>query len=288
MNAILKKAWVLVGIGLFSLPAFAQERYIRSDDQFWKKRVVNRIPLNEKINKALVFHSSPVYADGSAYEETNGIVVALLNGVKKNKFVAYHPDDWDRTMDYPAIRHRMRKLDSELEEDQESNWDDDTVMEDEGFSVESSWNEDEWAFEEWDDMQVEHQERNLEEPESEINYYPYEQMFHMVEDWMFDKVGSEMVQRISFFEIIWQDPMGTLPDEVLARFKWEEVKDHLEKTQWKNRFNDGEDRSMKEVMALRIFNSIMINIGDQPIASLHEAIRRKEEMIAFEHNLWSY
>ena len=72
----------------------AQERKIRDADVFWKKRVVNRISLIEKINKPLVAHASSYFGEDDRYKETNGIVASLINGVKQGKYAAIHPDNW--------------------------------------------------------------------------------------------------------------------------------------------------------------------------------------------------
>lgn len=122
----------------------------------------------------------------------------------------------------------------------------------------------------------------------EVDYGAYEEVIHMVEDWIFDKNTSTMVKKVDFFEIIWVDPTGTLPDKVLARFKYEDVRDQLDQTMWKNRFNDAEIRTLREVVELRIFNGILINVGGEGVMTLQEADRRKQEMIEFEHHLWNY
>ena len=72
---------------------------------------------------------------------------------------------------------------------------------------------------------------------------PYEEVMHIVEDYIFDKNTSSMQQRIDFFEIIWVDPTGALPEKVLARFMWKDVREQLDQTMWKSRFNDVEARS---------------------------------------------
>ena len=110
----------------------------------------------------------------------------------------------------------------------------------------------------------------------------------MVEDWIFDKNTSSMVQKIDFFEVVWVDPTGTLPEKVLARFKWDDVKEQMDATMWKTRFNDAEARSVKVIFELRIFHGFFINVGGEPIRTLAEAERKRQELIEFESYLWSH
>lgn len=284
--------WVLM-LTAFVPGVFGQERYIRQEDKFWAKRVVNRISLIEKINAPLVYHESGYYTGEGKFSETKGIVVSLLNGLKEEKYVAYHPDDWSITMNYAEVRKKMTEFDAVFES--ENDWEEDEDQGDstgydfstsDGFEQDSA-NKEDWPFENWDNN-PENQSVASAVQEAPVDYSAYEQVIHMVEDWVFDKGGSELVQRIDFFEIIWQDPAGVLPERVLARFRWKDTKEQLDQTMWKSRFNDAESRSIKEVMTLRLFNSIMINVGDRPIRTLHEAIQKKRELIEFEHNLWSY
>lgn len=310
MYNVFKQAGIGFLLSLICIASFAQERTVRPDDHFWRKRIVHRISLIEKINQPLVYHASSYYSGDGPYKEMDGIVVSLIHGVQQGKYPAYHPDDWNHKMNYADLRARMTKfeeayhMEEEYLQDEDQQFssqdlfeveDDDlfSTEEDTPPSTEKSWNEEEvWPFENWEESGGE-KKADFEEAEvimelDPMDFSNYEQVIHMVEDRIFDKGTSEMVHDIQFFELIWRDPAGTLPEQVLARFKWDDVKEQLNQTAWKNRFNDAETKSMREIMAFRRFNSIMINVGDQPIRTLHEAIRRKQELVEFEHHLWSY
>ncbi len=291
-------ATLILGAAL-QVEGLSQERKIRDADVFWKKRVVNRISLIEKINKPLVAHSGSYFGEDSRYPETNGIVVSLLNGVKKGKYLAIHPDDWAQELAYTDLRDRIGQFESDWEgegsqweEDEEDFAPADDFLTDDSdvFSSgerESTEDDDmDWPFEDLESGEA--SSETVASNDQPIDYTNFEKVFHIVEDWVFDKGSSEMVQRISFFEIIWVDPTGVLPERVLARFKWEDVKEQLEETKWQNFHNEGQSKSMKEIIALRRFNSLIIHLGNRPIRSLHEAIAAKRELIEFEHNLWSY
>ena len=183
----------------------------------------------------------------------------------------------------------MNGVNSQWEEDEEDFAPSDDFFlesEDDFSQSERDGDANDWPFEELGSGTT-----SSEEPvyaDEPIDHTNFEKVFHIVEDWVFDKGSSEMVQRISFFEILWVDPTGVLPERVLARFKWEDVKSQLEETKWQNIHNEGESKSMKEIIALRRFNSLIIHLGNRPIRSLHEAIAAKRELVEFEHNLWSY
>ena len=281
-----------------SLIGQAQERKIRDADVFWKKRIVNRISLIEKINRPLVAHADSYFGDDSPFKETNGLVVSLINGVKSGKYTAYHPDEWEHQMEYAELRERMEEFERDLngvstqmDETDVFDMEDPFLQEENAPTDDLSESRDDASEEAWPFEDLESGSGTAEPVtyiDNTFDYTNFEQVIHIVEDWIFDKGTSEMVQRIAFFEVIWVDPSGVLPERVLARFKWDEVKEQLEETQWTNFHNAGESKSMKDIIALRRFNSLIIHLGNRPIRSLHEAIHAKRELVEFEHNLWSY
>ena len=269
---------------------------IRPEDHFWRKRIVNRIPLNEKMNKPLVFHESAFYGNEGKFKETDGLIATLLNGVKAGKYVAYHQENWEKIMNYEDLVARMVEFDQALMGSDEG-FDDESDSFEEPVNDEDEWgSSEEWTLgeEEAEEWATPFDEGDASEGQSEYfdNEEPdlaqYEEVIHLVEDWIFDKTRSDMLQVPSFFEVIWTDPTGSLPEKVLARFAWKDVKEQLDIAQWKSRYNDAEARSLREAFELRLFHSIMINVGGQPIRSLQEAERRRQEIIEFEHHLWSY
>lgn len=279
---------LLVCIGISFVPAQPQ---VRPEDHFWRKRVVNRISLIEKVNRPLVYHESAFYDGDGQYTETEGIVKSLVNGLKQGKYFAYHPEDWKKTMDYNAVTSRMREFDQALLVDGED-WGDEDVSDNFTTPDQSEWGE-EWVYEEssqeWGSpFEKDPQTDPVVSEQVPLDFAPYEEVIHMVEDWIFDKNTAAMVYQIDFFEVIWVDPTGTLPEKVLARFMWKDVKGQLNQTKWKSRFNDATSLSIAKAFELRIFNGIMINVSGNPIISLQEAARRRQELVEFEHHLWSY
>lgn len=260
---------------------------VRKDDQFWAKRVVRRIDLREKINRPMINHESSYYSGGK-YSERNGLIATLLNGLKRREYVAYDPYDWSVTLDYEAITARMEAFEQALtgsaEAEEAADYAKVGSLEEFGLETEDEWG----AFEDESFSDLDETSGGGVSRGNEFDLAPYEEVVHLVEDWIFNKNRASMQQNIDFFEVIWSDPSGMLPEKVLARFMWKDVKDILERSQWKNRFNDAEVRSLREVFELRIFRGYPISVGGVPIRSLSEAQKRELEMIEFEHHLWSY
>lgn len=287
-------------LGIWVLGTAQAQLTIRSEDHFWRRRVVNRLDLREKINRPLIKHASAYYRDGSTdYAHTDGLVAALIQGLQEGKYEAYHPEEWGRTMTYEEVAARAQEWNRSATA---------TFPTEEGSGFEGFENpteEDSDLFEEADatddfgsiyfeDDRVEdpYWETGLTEGEAsttpELDLMPFEEVIHIVEDWVFDKNRSMMTQKIDFFEVIWVDPMGVLPEKVLARFLWEDVQNVLDETMWHTRFNDASSHSVADAITLRMFHSYPISIGGEPVRSLAEADRRFQEMVEFESHLWSY
>ena len=282
---------------LLSTAILTAQPDIRDDDHFWRRRVVNRVSLVEKINQPLVRHESNYYSGNGRYSQTDGMVQALIEGVKQGKYVAYHPEDWNHQMSFEALKNRMIEFEGALAPASDG-WDDEYSDEfsQQEQSLDDGWNDEETQ---WDVADANEWGSPFEEQPGGFNQAPargdempdlapYEEIMHVVEDYIFDKNTSSMQQRIDFFEVIWVDPSGALPEKVLARFMWEDVRDQLDETMWKSRFNDAEARSVAEVFELRIFHAFPIEVGGHPVTTLMEAEARRQEMIQFEAQLWSY
>ena len=102
-----------IGCLLFILPAFGQNAP-RPEDHFWRRKVVNRIDLNEKINFPLIIRERKLYADNWQCSEKNGVVVALFNGLKYGKYQAYDPDSLNTPLTWEDVRKKIREFDGKL------------------------------------------------------------------------------------------------------------------------------------------------------------------------------
>jgi len=268
----------------------------RPEDHFWRRKVVNRIDLTEKINMPLVRRESGYYTDESQFSEKEGLVMALFNGLQEGRYVAYHPDSLGRSLSYEEVMQRIQELEGSLSADELEGFEEGF---DEGFeSFEGDGKEasdDEWGFAE-DEFEDEFGTETLDDlggeeatdSYAEFDPGPFENVIHFVEDRIFDKTRSDMFYDIQFIEIIWTDPGENLPDRPLCVFRYEEVLPTLENAQWKNRFNDAEYKTLREVFEMRLFHSYILDVSGDGVNSLQEAEQRRQKLVEFEHHLWSY
>ncbi|MDX1906911.1 MAG: hypothetical protein SF053_07730 [Bacteroidia bacterium] len=290
-------------VGLFSVSfCVALAQYpTRTDDHFWRRKVVNRIDLNEKINRPLKSKESEYYTDGQ-YADNKGLVMCLFDGLKAGKFVAYKPDSLSSELTYDDVLKKIREIEGSLEGgDFDDEGDGSTGFEsfDGGSGAAGG---DEWDS--WDTGESGEGEDFKDDLSAaadsagggssagsgygDFDPTPYENVIHFVENRIFDKVRSDMIYDIELIEIIWTDPGETLPEKKLCSFRYKDVMDELEQAQWKNRYNDAEYRSMREVFELRMFHSYIINVSGQGLRTLEEAEDRRQKLVEFEHHLWSY
>ncbi|MEM7656208.1 MAG: hypothetical protein AAF399_08780 [Bacteroidota bacterium] len=292
------KKFLLLGLLLisFCLQAVAQFPP-RIDDHFWRRKVVNRIDLNEKINAPLIKRESPFYNDNQ-YAEKEGLVMALFNGLKANKFVAYHPDSLSTPLTYDDVLRRIQEFEGSLSGG-EDDFDDGFGEGDGGFESFDGDEGDDWGFEGdefGDEFGGDDFGDDLGEDEllggggfmGDFDPAPFENVIQFVEDRIFDKNRSDMVYDIQFVEIIWTDPGETLPEKKLCTFAYQDVIESLDNSQWKNRFNDAAYKTLREVFELRLFSSYIIDVSGEGLRSLEEAEYRRQKLIEFEHHLWSY
>lgn len=289
---------LMVGTALAQDP---NRRVPRPEDHFWRKKIVNRIDLTEKMNAPLIARENRFYAE-SQYSGKEGIVMALFNGLKQGDYVAYNPDSLKVSMSYQDVLRKIQDFEGSLlgeeesfDEEEESGFDegfdegdfDDFSGEDDMFAEDDFGDfEDEFGDDLGDDLGEEAGTDG--EDLGEFDPLPFENVIHFVEDVIFDKTRSEVVHNIEFIEIIWTDPGETLPDKPLCVFRYEDIVQTLEGTQWKNRFNDAEYRTLKEIFDLRLFHSFIIEVSGVGVTTLDEAEVRRQQLTEFEHHLWSY
>ena len=283
----------------------------RKDDRFWTRKVVNRIDLREKMNKPLINKESQFYQgeEDQQFSERDGLIMTLVNGLKNGEFKAYHPDSLKKDMSFEDIVNRMvyfeGKIDSEEgldspsegwgDEDEEgSDFNDingDDTSGDDGWGDDTG-GDDGWGDDGFDDLDGNKEEGDLfgsEDATEEFdNFASLETIVEFVEDRIFDKVRSDMVYNIQYIRLIWVDAGGMLPEEPLCIFRYEEVVNHLDKAQWKNRFNDAEMRTMRQALDMRLFNSFIIDVSGTTMLNKDEAEIHRQKMIEFEHHLWSF
>lgn len=234
--------------------------------------MVNRIDLGEKINRPLIQAQSEIYETSQNYRY-QGLIVALLAGLKEGKYVAYEPEKLNQSLSYEDILARIQDFDY--------------LPDDEPFiEPEDDFPSDEWISEDY--VEDDFPEADAIVEDGGIDYAPFEAVVQFVEDRIFDKNRGEMVYQIDHIQLIWSDPGEALPEKYLASFRYEDVYDMLNQVQWTNRFNDAESRTLAEIFDLRLFNSYIINVSGDGVNDLPEAERRRQALVEYEHHLWHY
>lgn len=293
---------LLAGFGLST----EAQMVTRPDDHFYRQKVVNRIDLREKMNAPLIKRENKFYTDNSQFSEKEGLVMALFNGLKEGKYVAYHPDSLTTALSYDQVLERIRGFEGALTGSDgfddgfgggfddagagdgggSAGADDPFFGDGDGFGGFDEGLGDEGGFDmvDGDDLGA---------PATafgggDFDPAPFENVIQFVEDRIFDKVRSAMIYDIQYIEIIWTDPGETLPEKALCAFRYADVLETLDNAQWKNRFNDAEYKTLREVFELRMFHSFMTVVSGTGIRTLEEAEYRRQKMVEYEHHLWSY
>lgn len=264
------------------LPLFLQAQHtIRPDDHFYRRRVVNRIDLREKVNRPIVYHQSAIYGS-NGQRPGEGLVVALLEGLENGTYTAYDPEDLSRAMSYEEVVGRMKEFEGQLEASEGGMWD---LEEEEEWepAIDTGFPSDDLTAN-LDDEPIVWEAPAADKPD----LGPYENVIQFVEDRIFDKARGEMVYRPDFFQLVWTDPGESLPEKYLACFRFTDVAESLENVSWNNRFNDAETRNLREVFEMRMFHSYIIDVSGQGVRTLPESEIRRQQLVAFEHHLWSY
>ncbi|GAB4404183.1 MAG: hypothetical protein OHK0039_04230 [Bacteroidia bacterium] len=271
----------------------------RPEDHFWRRKVVNRIDLNEKINFPLIRQESGYYVDGQ-YAEKNGIIAALFNGLKAGEYTAYDPDSLKKPLTYEDVVRKMQEIEGSLEgeSDFDEEYAEDTGDGGDFESFEGEDTGDDWGFEDEDFGTEDYADETtggfddlgggVDVDGYRFDTAPFESVIQFVENRIFDKTRSDMVYDIEFIEIIWTDPGEALPEKRFCTFRYKDVLKTLDQTQWKNRFNDAEYKTMREIFELRLFHSYMIDVSGDLIRALPDAEDRRQKLVEFEHHLWCY
>ena len=266
----------------------------RVDDHFWRRKVVNRIDLLEKINEPLTYAENAGLYGNPAFGETQGIIQALINGLKSGKYLAYSPDSLNKSLTYEDVVKLAQQVDGGSNDGGGDDWDEG------GEEFDDFDGGDDYGGDDWGDGMDEGGGDNIEgdsDPfaaatgdavEGDFSIAPYESVLEFIEDRIFDKNRSDMVYDIQYVRLVWVDPGETLPDKNLVCFKYADLLETLEDTQWKNKFNDAEYRNMREIFELRLFNSYIINVSGRGVRTLEEADFRRNQLVEFEHHLWNY
>lgn len=264
----------------------------RVDDHFWRRKVVNRIDLMEKINEPLTYVEDPGLYGNPSFGETRGVVVSLINGLKSGKYLAYMPDSLNKSLTYEDVVKIAQQIDGSNSAGGDDDWDSDDGGFDD-FDGGDDFGGDDFGDDFGDDLGGGEGDSDPfadggSAVDGDFAVGPYESVLEFIEDRIFDKNRSDMVYDIQYLRLVWIDPGETLPDKNFICFRYADVLETLEDTQWKNKFNDAEYRNMREIFEMRLFSSYIINVSGRGVRTLPEADFRRNQLVEFEHHLWSY
>jgi hypothetical protein len=254
----------------------------KEDDQLKRQKVLIQVPLGEKINKPLISREELIYTKPTKYTETNGIIESLLMGLKTNKYNAYHGDslNWAQPMTWNDLLDRHKKFnDPGLGEDDEGSSGFEEIDGEAGSSDEfgDGGGEDALASGGGNGSRL------------GIDIAPYTEKLEILEDRIFDKKRSDMYYDVQYIRLVWVDPGQVAPDKIFVAFKYSDVMAQLDDTQWKNLHNDSEYRTMREVIELRMYHGVIIDVsGRGDVTTLDLAEYRRNQLVEYEHNLWHY
>lgn len=283
----MKHIIALVVICLWGLDTFAQNPP-RIDDHFWRRKVLYRINFEEKINKPIITQEHKLYEKEEGVKEGNyeyqkGLVVTLMDAFKKGELDGFQPD----TLNAPKTFLRVKK---DLEAYPEAGAQQTEGGDSGGGEAEEGGEYDEEGGEA-EEPSTDNKDDVLKTADQDGDnklYNPLTYMVEIVEDRIFDKNKSDMYYDKLWIRLVAYDVYGKIPDKVVVAFRYKDLLPILEKTLWKNRFNDAEYRSLAEVFEDRIFTSITLSISGVEVQDLLDSYKKTQQMVEFEHHLWEF
>jgi hypothetical protein len=256
----------------------------RIDDHFYRKKFFTKIDFAEKINVNLTYYESPLYTKGK-YGETNGLVNALLNAFKDHKITGYKYDSLSSPMSYEEFANKMNSFAGKSttsttttegfgdETDEESMDEGDEETGDETTEATSDGGK--------DDVMSGSPGRNT--YAASLEYF-----MGIIEDRIFRKDKSDMYYDYQYIVLFYTEPTGVVPEEPAVAFSYKEIMDILNDTQYKNRSNDAEYRTLQEIFELRLYHAFTINVSGENVNTLDESKLRDTQIVEYEHHLWNF
>jgi hypothetical protein len=296
------KRLVLIPVLLFTLQLTAQVTggvRPRPDDHFWRRKVLMRIDLKEKLNRPLTAREAPTY-DGTntPYTYRQGLVSAMVTAYEQGMIMGYHPDTLTQPLTWETAEASYRRLAGvrgvesstlagavQLGVPTEAATDPEEAFfpEEEG----SEWLEDPEAMGTETELQLTPEQLAMEA----INFRQdmvagLSGYLEVIEDRIYDRNRSDLYHDVQYIRLVYVDPEGALPDRPVVVFHYSDLQDLLASTQCRNTWNDAEARSMQEVFEGRTFRGFIVELSGNTSRTTNEAEVRRQQLVAFEHNLY--
>ena len=261
----------------------------RIDDHFQRWKTYTRIDLSEKVNRPLndlqftnAGSIEPIYEEAlypdrygvKAFDFRKGIVDALLKSLYDGKVATiYESGALHKPMTKEAAIARLERISGFQTEETEGGGE-------EGGGEELGTDEGDGSGDPGEEADAGAFQQKLNAMKDFCNKY-----IDLVEDRIFEKNKSDMYYDIQYICVTPENEAN--PKGTGLCFAWDDVKEILDETQWKNRFNDAEHRTAREIFELRLFHCFSFNITGYNGNDLNEYELFKQKMIEFEHHLWS-
>jgi hypothetical protein len=278
------------------------EKRPRLEDHFWRKKVRYRIDMLEKVNKPFK-ESEPrnLYDDNSKIYNSNkekfsfykGVIDALLANYALLIIPGYNPDTLDDGLEFTEFQKRYKNVTSfggeaatadaeggDEEGDDDGDWDSE-AGENETAKI--------GAVQATVTKNATGDVLETQTVELTQDFSGMSKFIDVIEDRIFEKNKSDMYYKQEYIIL---SAKGVNSEVPLVAFRYEDIKDIvLNNCLWKNRFNDAEYRTIKEVFELRLFNSYLTVVGlgqDYAISDINDSEKKRLQMIEYEHNLFEF
>lgn len=235
-----------------AMPVLAYD-HIRQADVFWEKRVWRVIDVREKMNKSFSYPQNP-------------LISILLRGIENGEVIAYDAidDKFSTPINHADIKQQL------FQSDTISTYDPDTY------------------------------EETLTVVQNEFNPEDVKR-FRIKEVWFFDEESSTLQVRILGIAPLKEDydDNGNLRFEYpMFWVHYPHIRQYLAKEKAFNPVNEAHPLNWEHLMEARFFASTIVkasNVHDRRIEdyksgtdALYEALKIEEEILNFEHDLWSF
>jgi hypothetical protein len=287
----------------------------RAEDHLHRSRVRTRLDLMDKLNEPLAKvraqTETEVYTPGR-YPHTQGLTAALLHSwltapQGQLPFPGYRPNRleeplsptevrqllWTRSPEY-AAQLATELARQELPTSEDSPEDNTTAPDDYAYDYGYDLDADPLALEDTDPSADPTTDPGATAQAVVPDFAPgmllgTDVVLELVEDRIFDKAkGTDtFAPRYLIIRSVNEMQEGK-EDLAVVAFRWEDVRPLLAEVQWKNPHNDAEQRSALQILETRQFADNLLNVRGETMETLPLAQRRKDQLTAYEHQLWQY
>lgn len=221
---------------------------------------VLRIDLGEKANARLA--NAPLPSKLFANTETastksigelavlprySGIAQVLIQGLKTSSLQAYSAEDFTTPIHYGDLLNLMARQDSNTAHQPANSW----------------WSPPVAAFDK------------------------FSQVVELIVDERIDRNTAMAKQQIRYLRLLWTDRDGLSPDYNVAVFRYEEVRDLLDRVACSNPHNDVQYVSLRDVLESQQYQGLVVGRAGKSIKTLEQGRFESDRQIELECYHWS-